>query len=336
MPNCGSQCYLCDLPIRFDTYKGCTHGCKYCFVQKKDDLKRVRKGEGVDSLKKFILGERTKETNWADWNIPLHWGGMSDPFQPVESKIRNSFDCLKLFAETQYPFIVSTKGRLIAEPEYLDLISKCNCAVQISMVCDKYDKLENGCPTYDERLEILRKVSNTGVRTIVRIQPYLHEVYKDVFNNMKRVSEAGAYGVIVEGMKFYGKKVKGLVKLGGDFVYPVEVLRADFENLRNEAHKNNLKFFVGENRLRKMGDSLSCCGVGDIFKVNTFNLNHLLNGDKTEPTKGQMQIGTADCFTSLHQKTEFHKYLKQKSFADYMLEYYDERKENINKIMGVE
>ena len=22
------------MPIRFDTYKGCTHGCKYCFVQR--------------------------------------------------------------------------------------------------------------------------------------------------------------------------------------------------------------------------------------------------------------------------------------------------------------
>lgn len=38
MPDCGSQCWLCDLPVRFDTYKGCTHGCKYCFVQRKNTL----------------------------------------------------------------------------------------------------------------------------------------------------------------------------------------------------------------------------------------------------------------------------------------------------------
>lgn len=43
MPNCGSQCWLCDMPIRFDTYKGCTHGCKYCFVQRngKYDISNV-------------------------------------------------------------------------------------------------------------------------------------------------------------------------------------------------------------------------------------------------------------------------------------------------------
>lgn len=74
MPRCGSQCYLCDMPIRFDTYKGCTHLCKYCFVQKKSTLE-VELGESVGSLKKFCEGVRGRETNWCDWNIPIHWGG---------------------------------------------------------------------------------------------------------------------------------------------------------------------------------------------------------------------------------------------------------------------
>lgn len=73
MPNCGSQCWLCDIPIRFDTYKGCSHGCKYCFVQRKNTLE-VEMGETSKALIPFIKGERTKETNWADWKIPLHWG----------------------------------------------------------------------------------------------------------------------------------------------------------------------------------------------------------------------------------------------------------------------
>lgn len=38
MPEYGSQIVLCDLPIRFDTYKGCSHNCKYCFVQRKKDM----------------------------------------------------------------------------------------------------------------------------------------------------------------------------------------------------------------------------------------------------------------------------------------------------------
>ena len=148
MPNCGSQCWLCDMPIRFDTYKGCTHGCKYCFVQRngKYDISKVQKGEGMKALMSWIQGKRTSETNWCDWNIPLHWGGVSDPFQPCEHYYRMSYNALRVFAETKYPFVVSTKGRIIAEPEYLELLKKCNCVVQISMVCSSYDKLEEGAP----------------------------------------------------------------------------------------------------------------------------------------------------------------------------------------------
>lgn len=133
---CGSQIVLCNLPIRFDTYVGCSHGCRYCFVQKKNgQLEAVKKGDTVESLKAFVQGKRSGETAWCDWNIPIHWGGMSDPFQPVEKKCGYSLECLKYLAETKYPFVVSTKGRLAASPEYLELLAECNCVVQISMVC---------------------------------------------------------------------------------------------------------------------------------------------------------------------------------------------------------
>ena len=94
MPECGSQCYLCDLPIRFDTYSGCSHNCRYCFTQAKKDLSVITKHETVKNLAAFIQGKRNENTRWADWNIPLHWGGLSDPLQPVEAKIGNSYECL--------------------------------------------------------------------------------------------------------------------------------------------------------------------------------------------------------------------------------------------------
>ena len=221
---CGSQIILCNLPVRFDTYRGCSHGCRYCFAQKKNDISHIERDESVDGLRSFIEGKRGNETEWCDWNIPIHWGGMSDPFQPVEKQIRASYECLKLLAETKYPFVVSTKGRLIADPEYLDLLAQCNCVLQISMVCSKYDRLERGTPSYEERLTILKTVSARVQRTIVRIQPYMPEVFHDVMKNIPHIAEAGAYGVIVEGMKFFKAK-PGMTKIGGDFCYPLPRLR---------------------------------------------------------------------------------------------------------------
>jgi DNA repair photolyase len=326
------------LPIRFDNYKGCTHGCRYCFTQRKNgNLGKVRPEEGIRALENFINGKRTYDTAWCDWDIPIHWGGLSDPLQPKEKEIKSSLKCLEAFKTSQYPFVISTKGKLLGEERYIKLLEKCSCVVQVSMVCDKYDKLEPGAPTFRERLDIVKKISPRVKRVIVRVQPYMCEVFKDVFENLKLWSEAGAYGVILEGMKFVKSK-PGLIKAGNDTVYPLERLKKDFERLKIEAHKVGLKFYSGENRLRKMGDSLTCCGIDGLegFVPNTYNLNHIINDkNKVYPTKAQKEVGNADCFKTIRQASEFDKFVKTKSF-EYFINWYKNRTPKfMNDIFGV-
>lgn len=335
MPKCGSQAILCGLPIRFDTYKGCSHFCAYCFAQRKIELNEIRFDEGEKALKDFISGKRTQETNWCDWRIPLHWGGLSDPFQPAEKKYKNSLKCLEILAETKYPFVVSTKGALVIEKEYLDLLSKCNCVVQISAVSSQYDKLEPGAPSYEERIEMIEKLSSKVLRVIMRIQPYITDVHDDVISNMERVSKVGAYGVILEGMKF-AKRQPGLERVGADFVYPLDILRRHYREIRAAAHKVGLKFYCGENRLRSMGDSLTCCGIDglDGFQANEFNLCHLINGNKATPTERQKEVGTATCYKANSQDTINTERLKNSSFSGYQLREYQRRPEYYKKMFG--
>lgn len=333
---CGTQVVLCNLPIRFDTYEGCSHACKYCFAQKKRDIAEVKGGGTVKSLRSFIEGKRNGETDWADWNIPLHWGGMSDPFQPVEKELRNSYECLKVFAETGYPFVVSTKGSLVADDEYLELLKRCNCVVQISMVCGKYDRIETGAPSYEERLKILEKVSGKVKRTIVRVQPYMLEVRKDVMKNIPRIAEAGAHGVILEGMKFYKKK-PGLEKLADDFVYPLERLKMDFESIKDEAHRNGMKFYSGENRLRMLGDDPCCCGIDGLegFKGNDYNICMLINGQEPEPTERMKEIGSGMCFSSLFQTTKALRQIRNMSFYGIMQKELMEKPDYYREVFGI-
>ena len=335
MPRCGSQCFLCDLPIRFDTYKGCTHLCKYCFVQRKNTLD-VELGESVSVLKNFVEGKRARDTQWCDWNIPIHWGGMSDPFQPCEKKFKRSLECLKYLAETQYPTVISTKGKLCIESPWIDELEKCNVVMQISMLCSKYDELEPGAPTFEERLEMVRVLSKKVKRVIVRAQPYIHDVFADLMENIPRIAEAGAHGIIFEGMKFVKKK-PGLVRCAGDWVQKQDVLKADFERLRDECHKYGLAFYAGENRLRKMGDSLTCCGISDLegFKPNTFNLNHIMNGESQEPTEKQKEIGTAGCFADgMEQNAAGHRFYRKHSFSSAMKWLYENNREYVNEVFG--
>lgn len=318
MPKCGSQIILCEVPIRYDTYAGCSHGCKYCFSYRKGSIENVSVGESYASLKKFIEGDRTAEdVNWCDWNIPIHWGGMSDPFQPIEREKKLSLKVLKLFRETQYPFIVSTKNKLIAEDEYLEEISHCNCVVQFSAVSPKYDKLERGASTFAERIEAARKITATGVRVNIRMQPYITQILNDVLEEIPMLADAGVHGIILEGIKYF-KKQPGFIQIGGDYCYPKDRLKRDFEKIRDKAHNYGLKFYSGENRLRQMGDDTCCCGIDGMgWRTNKCNLLNALMGNKMTYTEAMKKKGTALAYRNgLMQDTISGKVVKNLSFEE--------------------
>ena len=333
MPNCGSQCWLCDLPIRFDTYKGCSHVCKYCFVQRKSTLE-IGMGESAIALKNFIEGKRTRGTNWCDWNIPIHWGGMSDPFQPCERTHKRSLEALKVLAETKYPAVISTKGKICIEEPYISLIKKGNIVMQVSMLCSKYDELEKGAPTFEERLHMLNVLSKSAKRVIVRCQPYIHDVFEQVYENIQKFAQNGAYGVIFEGMKFV-KNYKGLVKVAGDYYQPKEVLKHDFQRFKAECHKHGLRFYSGENRLRAMGDSLTCCGIDGLegFKPNTYNLNHLINNQLGKPSIAQQRTATANCFRACLQETAMGNYADTHSFVEMTSFFYNKKRKMVESVL---
>lgn len=314
--DCGSQVILCDLPIRFDTYRGCSHRCVYCFVTRsnKNNLSNIKKDMSVNTLKNYIAGQRNLNTAWVEKDFPFHWGGMSDPFQRViESKEKISLECLKVLAETKYPFIVSTKSTLIFEEPYLSLLNNCNCVIQISAVCEKYDKLEPGTEGFLNRIKNIPLLKQ---RVIIRAQPYFTFALIDLIKNIKTFNELGAYGVILEGAKLFNKTSE-TIRVGGDQAYKVEILKDHFERIKNVVHKYGMKFYSGENRLRTMGDNPCCCGVEGLgFKTNKTNLNHIKEG--YEYSIDQKKDNTAHCFSAIHQRTSAVKFCNNKTFAEIM------------------
>lgn len=319
MPKCGSQIILCNVPIRFDTYKGCSHNCKYCFVYRKKNIAdNIKKDECKDSLINFINGKRNQETSWCDWSIPLHWGGMSDPFQPCEREIKNSLECLEIFAKTKYPFIISTKSILPTEEPYYNLFKNCNCVYQCSMVCPSLcESMEKGAPSFEVRLNALEKMSKIVKRTIVRCQPYLLELHKEIMQQIPLIAKAGAYGIVFEAIKMQ-TKLSGLIKNGADYIYPKDKLLKAFLELKEECHKYGLVFLSGENRFRNLGDSLTCCGCEGLegFEVNKSNLNYkIYKPEEFKYTIGQCK-GYPMCFKAVKQDTVGAKFFMKHDFKE--------------------
>lgn len=246
-------------------------------------------------------------------------GGLSDPFQPEEEKHRCTLEVLKVLKETQYPFIVSTKGRLVAEEPYLTLLSECNAVVQISMTSPLLDKLEKGAPTFKERIEMAEKVSQKVKRVIARVQPYLPQCKQTLIKALPDMKRAGIHGITIEGMKFKKKK-PGTVRFGGDWAYPDDTLKRDYLEIRSHCRELGLAFWCAENRLRSLGDSTACCGCGDIpgFEGNPFNCVSVKNGSGAVATDKMRQKGTAYCFKSVHQDAGTSELIKEKSFSEMM------------------
>jgi len=194
--------------------------------------------------------------------------------------------------------------------------------------------------TYDHIEDLLNEdFSDTGKSepTSYTMTFTLPEVFHDVMKNIPRIAEAGAYGVIVEGMKFFKAK-PGMTKIGGDFCYPLPRLRHDFEAIKAECHRYGLKFYSGENRLRAMGDSMTCCGIDGLpgFRPNEYNLCMLMNGKNPEPTEKMKEVGTGGPFKTLNQSAGSGRKIAKQSFYGLMQEELAKKTDYHRKVFGLD
>jgi len=318
MPNCGCQVINCDVPIRLDSYRGCSFRCGYCIEHLKGRSPAIPVVQDrADSLERFIRGDRRTTTNWCDWKIPLHWGGLSDPFQPCEQIHGISLSMLRIFARTGYPVIISTKSLMLLREPYLSLLSECNVVLQVSLVSnsERYRRWERHAPSFRSRLKMLWKLSGRVKRLIVRVQPYMPELLGEILRLVPIYAASGVYGITVEGLK-WNEVWGGLtVYEGGSMRYSHDALFRDFIMLRECCHSFGLRFYSADNKLRHLGDSPTCCGCDDLagFTPHVANLNY---GSHPRFTSQMERPGTAGVFRSFQMTGDFHKKLAKMSYKE--------------------
>lgn len=310
------KCVTCDYPIHMDTYRGCEHGCLYCRVRKKYAIGKVTPMNNVKQLRNFIEGKRNDETKWCDWNIPLQWGANSDPFQPCEREYGASLECLKVFAETGYPFIITTKNPvMLTEQPYFDVISQCNVVLQCSMACSRYDKIEPNVPKYEDRLKAMKQLSKVVKRSIVRLAPYFLDAFKNVIEEIPRWADAGIHGVVTEG--FCSQKPQPqMVRINSTFFFSNDDLYRHYVKIREKCHECGLEFTCAEDGLTWLSDSTVCCGTAglDGFIPHTYNADHIAVGDAVL-TESMKQV-CPQPFKCIGQSQAWALHCKGKTFKE--------------------
>lgn len=316
MISCGKECVCCDYPIHMDTYRGCEHGCLYCRVRKKYAIGKVTPMNNIKQLRNFIDGKRNAETKWCDWNIPLQWGANSDPFQPCEREVGASLECLKVFAETGYPFIITTKNPvMLTEQPYFDIIGQCNVVVHCSMVCSRYDKIEPNAPKYEDRLKAMEQLSKVVKRTIVRVQPYFLDAFKAVMEEIPRWAKAGIQGILIDGFCAQTKHPQ-MVRIGGFYFFSNDDLYKHFVKIKDKCHEYGLEFTCTEDGLQWMSDNTTCCGTAglDGFTPHTYNSDHIAAGDAVL-TESMKQV-CPQPFKCIGQSQSWALHCKGKTFQE--------------------
>ena len=107
-------------------YRGCTHGCVYCYARPTHEYLGLSAGLDFESrilVKQDAPELLRKELLSSRWNPQvLSMSGVTDPYQPVERRLRITRRCLGVLAEFRNPVVIVTKNYLVTRD--MDLLSE--------------------------------------------------------------------------------------------------------------------------------------------------------------------------------------------------------------------
>ena len=210
-------------------YRGCTHGCIYCDSRSEvynmdHDFEDIEvKQNSLELLKKELI-KRTPSM--------IGTGAMTDPYVPLESHLKYLRRALEMIYKYGFGFTCITKSDLVLRD--LDLLLKINekskAVVQMTLTTadDELSSiLEPNVCTTSRRVEVLKKLSDAGIPTIVwlcPILPYINDTEENINRIIDYCIEANVKGILCFGM--------GLTLRDGNREYFYSKLDENFPGLR--------------------------------------------------------------------------------------------------------
>jgi DNA repair photolyase len=189
-----------DLGRRFvvNCYRGCVHGCTYCFARQYHEM--IGFGAGTDFETKLVakvnapevLRNELKRTRQ---KIPyLEFSFASDPYVPIEANYELTRRCLDVCREFRIPVFVLTKSPLVTRD--LDILRDLDATVGFSIpfISVKTSRpFEPYVPTPEARFRAMEKVAAEGITVALALAPVIPG-YNDseIPAILKKARECGA------------------------------------------------------------------------------------------------------------------------------------------------
>jgi DNA repair photolyase len=183
-------------------YRGCEHGCIYCFARPSHAYLGL--SPGLDFESKLLVKPDAAKLLEAELKKPSYqpqviaMGTNTDPYQPIEREWRVTRSILQVLAEFKHPVGIVTKSALITRD--IDILAPmaaeglAKVAVSITTLDRKLARImEPRAATPERRLETLRALSSAGIPTTVMTAPIIPALNDDEMETiLARAAEAGA------------------------------------------------------------------------------------------------------------------------------------------------
>ena len=284
-----SQFKFCPMAFRVDMYRGCDFGCKYCFANMNafheigTGLSTWRQADVVQVRKVFELALNTDKESKSTIvellrnRVPLHCGGMSDPFQSREWELGLTKELIKISKEFNYPIVFSTKTDHL-EKEYYELLDPKIHAFQVSIMGwtrDYIRKWEGNTATAQARCEFVQLLRNDyDIWCSVRIQPIINKweavalmlALRDLpsYYSIEHLHVIADSWAGQEALLTHCKGSRSFTQNGGVTEFKAEVKRKNIKLLTSVANSFGVKVGAADNDFHYMSQSRCCCGTDTI------------------------------------------------------------------------
>jgi DNA repair photolyase len=173
-----------DIPftVSVNPYRGCEHGCSYCYARPTHEYLGL--SAGVDFETKIfakleaaaLLRQELMKKSWKPEVVSI--SGVTDPYQPIERKLRLTRGCLEVLREFGNPFTLITKNHLITRDADIlgEMASRKAAAAFITITTldpSLSAKREPRASRPAFRLEAVRALAGCGVPVGIMIAPVI-------------------------------------------------------------------------------------------------------------------------------------------------------------------
>ena len=163
-------------------YRGCEHGCVYCFARPTHAYLGL--SPGLDFESKLFMKPNAPELLERELSAPgyvakiMAIGTNTDPYQPIERRYKIMRGILEVLERAGHPVGIVTKSTLVLRD--LDILARMaernlvKVALSVTSLDPKLSRtMEPRAPTPPRRLETLRQLVSAGIPTSAMVAPVI-------------------------------------------------------------------------------------------------------------------------------------------------------------------